>query len=185
MTTAQVLEIADGDAGVRQTVDKIAELIRSSVATPVVRQAATAIVGSLPPNDFLAQMYAIREYLASSIVFLRDPAGVELLHTPEWLLTTIAQQGAAHVDCDDVAILGGALAGAVGLRVALTTVAFLDSRNPNTYNPLSHIWTAVTAPTSFCDRAGEQIWIDLDVTRPMQALPIEAIARYEVQPVLM
>lgn len=185
MTTVQRFTIADGDAGVAQTVDRIADLIRESIATPIVRQCATSLVANLGPNDFAGQIYAIREFLQQNVRFLRDPAGVELLHTPEWMLSEITRAGAAYVDCDDVAILGGALAGAIGFRVCLVTVAFLDSRNPSAYTPLSHIWTAVTAPVAFRDSEGKQIWIELDTTRPMQDLPLHAISRKNVTPVII
>ncbi len=173
-------EIANGDAGVRQTVEHIANLIRDGVASPTVRAAATAIVGGLSPHEPLEHIYAIREFLSAHIRFLRDPSGVELLHSPDWMLEEIANRGAAHVDCDDVAILGGALAGSVGLRVALVTVAFLDRRNP-----LSHIWASTSPPVQLLDSNGQQVWIDLDTTRPSQALPVGAISRQEVVPVLV
>lgn len=184
MTTVQRFDIADGDAGVQQTVRKISEIIRESVADPLVRAAATSIVGSLQANDFQGQIYAIREFLQRNVRFLRDPAGVELLHTPEWMLRHIAEYGAVHVDCDDVAILGGTLAGSIGLRVKLVTVAFLDSGDRAAYTPLSHIWASVTAPVAFLGSYGNQDWFELDTTRPMQELPLGAISRSVVTLVL-
>jgi hypothetical protein len=179
VTTVERAYIADGDDGVRQTVARIAQLIREGVANPVVRRAVTDLVGALSPNDYLGQLYAIREWCASHIHFLRDPAGVELLHSPEWLLRTIASDGAAYVDCDDAAILGGAMCGAIGMQVALITVAFLDSGAP-----FSHIWASASPPVAFLDAAGKQQWIELDVTRPMQDIPLSHISRSEVVQVL-
>ena len=166
--------------GTDQTVARMADVIEQSVATPIVRQAATYLVGNLRPSDFLGQIYAIREWCAQHIVFLRDPSGKELLHTPEWMLNRIDQDGAAHVDCDDAAILAGALCGSVGLRVALVTVAFLDKSQP-----MSHIWASATGPVQMLDSDKRQIWIELDVTRPMQSMPADAISRCKVYPVLV
>lgn len=185
MTSAQRFTIDEGDAGVRQTVARMADLIRAGVATPAARRVATQIVANVVPTDYLAQIYAIRAYLTEHIQFLRDPSGVELLHTPDLLLSMIAENGAAYVDCDDAAILGGTLAGAIGMRVALVTVAFLDTKQPNRYADMSHIWASVSPPSGMYDDAGNQLWIELDATRPFQALPLHAIARSDVFPVIV
>lgn len=179
MTTVQRLSIAEGDSGTRQTVQRIAELIRSGVALPMVRDTATMIVGQFDPREYGGMMSAIREWCAAHIRFLRDPAGTELLHTPEWILNRIFMTGAAHVDCDDAAILGGALAGSVGFSVSLVTVAFLDKRAP-----FSHIWVSITPPVPFLGPDGQQQWMELDVTRPMQDVPLDIISRSFVEQVL-
>lgn len=179
MTTVQRSSIADGDTGVRQTVARMGELIREGVATPLVRETVTYLVGALSPNDYLGQLYAIREWCAQHVHFLRDPAGVELLHTPEWLLRQIHANGAVYVDCDDAAILAGSLCGAIGMQVALVTVAFLDRGAP-----FSHIWASASPPVAFPNAAGTQQWVELDVTRPMQDIPLDAISRSEVVQVL-
>lgn len=180
MTTVQTFSIADGDVGTAQTVEHIAAVIRASVAQPLVRGTVSDLVAHLGPTDYLGQLYAIRDWLSSVVRFLRDPAGVELLHTPEWMLNEIARSGAVRVDCDDAAIMAGALAGAIGFRVVLVTVAFLDKSAP-----MSHIWTSASPPVRYLDSAGEQVWIELDVTRPMQALPLESVSRSKVFPVLV
>lgn len=180
MSTALHYEIAPGDPGVRETVAHMARIIREGVADPAVRRAAIAIVGGLDPAASLDHIYAIREFLAAYVRFVRDPVGVELLHTPAWMLADIAEHGVTHGDCDDVAILGGALAGAVGLRVALVTVAFLD--NPQY---LSHVWAVATPPVPLLDEACRQAWIDLDTTRPAQATAMSQVARVERYPVVI
>lgn len=180
MSTALQYEIAPGDPGVRQTVEHMARLIREGVADPDVRRVATAIVGPLDPGAALDHIYAIREFLTAHVRFLRDPTGVELLHTPAWMLHDIDAHGVTHGDCDDVAILGGTLAGAVGLRVALVTVAFLD--NPHN---LSHVWAVVTSPVPMLGADGRQAWIDLDTTRPAQTNALSQVARVERYPVIV
>lgn len=179
MTTVHRSTIAEGDAGVRQTVAHMADLIREGVAQPLVRETVTEIVGGLGPNSFIDQIYAVREWCAQHVHFLRDPSGVELLHSPEWLLRTIHANGAAYVDCDDAAILAGSLCGAVGMQVALVTVAFLDNAAP-----FSHIWASASPPVAFLDTTGKQQWMELDVTRPMQDIPLDHISRSEVVQVL-
>jgi hypothetical protein len=179
VTTVHRSMISEGDAGVRETVARMAELIREGIANPLVRETVTYLAGALSPADYVGQIYTIREWCAAHVHFLRDPAGVELLHSPEWLLREIHANGAAYVDCDDAAILGGALCGAIGLQVALVTVAFLDNQAP-----FSHIWASASPPVEYVDAAGKQQWIELDVTRPMQNIPLDHISRSEVVQVL-
>ena len=179
MTTVARRIIADGDRGVAQTCDAMAAMIRASIATPIVRRAVSQLVITVAPNDYSGQACAVRRWIAASTQFLRDPAGVELLHSPEWLLRTIFTTGCAQVDCDDVAILAGALMGAIGWSVNLVTVAFLDSRT------FSHVYCSATPPSdAFVDRSGEQVWIEFDTTRPMQKIPVNAISRSRIFPVL-
>lgn len=173
------MTLADGDLGIAQTCAQMAKLIRASIATPIVRQQVSNIVAGLSPNDWKGQAYAVREWIANHVEFMRDPAGVELLHTPEWLLRTIAANGQTQVDCDDVAILAGALMGAIGWSVVLVTVAFLDN------SAYSHVYCSCSAPSaSFIDSQGERIWIEFDTTRPMQDLPLNLISRSQVFPVV-
>jgi len=179
VTTVTRLGIADGDLGIAQTCATMADIIRKSVAQPIVRQQVSQIISGISPSDWYGQAYAVRDWLSQHIAFMRDPAGVELLHTPEWLLRTIAANGQAQCDCDDISILSGALMGAIGWSVSLITVAFLDS---GTY---SHVYTVALAPSaSFVDRQGEQVWIEFDTSRPMQELPLNLISRSKVYPVL-
>lgn len=179
MTTVTQRVIPDGDGGVAETCQAMRDLICQSIATPIVRRTVSRIVQGITPNDYLAQACAVREWVAHSTSFLRDPAGVELLHTPEWLIRTIFTHGQAQVDCDDVAILAGALMGAIGWSVVLVTVAFLDSHG------LSHVYCSASPPTvAFVDSTGEQVWIEFDTTRPMQEIPVDAISRVAIFPVL-
>ena len=179
VTTVQRFFIFDGDWGVSQTLDHMAAVIRAAIATPAVRQLATALVADLPPTDSVGQCLAIRAWLAGHILFLRDPAGVELLHTPDWMLRRIQALGSVHVDCDDAAILAGALAGAIGLRVVLVAVAFLDKSGATAQ--YSHVWCSAAKPTAQIGDSSE--WIEFDVTRPMQELPVAMIARSDVRDV--
>lgn len=157
----------------------MAKLIRESVATPIVRRQVAQIVSGIGPNDYTGQAHAVRDWLSERIQFLRDPAGTELLHTPEWLLRTIQSYGQAQVDCDDVAVLAGALMGAIGWSVCLVTVAFIDN------GEYAHVYCSASAPSaSFVDGHGERIWIEFDTTRPMQELPLNLISRSQVYPVL-
>lgn len=170
MTTVQRLGLSDGDLGTAQTIDAMRRCILESLALPIVRESAVSIVHDTDPTDKMSQVYAVRDWLAAHIHFLRDPAGVELLHTPEWQLREIFAHGAARVDCDDAAILAGALMGSIGWNVTLVTAAFGERDAP-----YAHVWCSVSL-----DGAD---WTELDVTRPMQDLPLDRISRWKDWPV--
>ncbi len=176
------LQIADGDAGTEQTVSEMSRLICEAALTPTVRRVAVNIVAAVE-DDPIEQLTAIRQWVSSHFQFIRDPASGELLHDvtkgPDALLRQISQYGVARGDCDDAAILAGALACAVGFQVALMLVAFA----PNA--PYSHVWASASAPFPCPDASGRQVWIEMDVTRPaqLQTVPMDRIAR--AKPILV
>lgn len=173
MTTVSNVPLLGGDAGTRQTIAAMCDMVQRSVATPLVRSAVTSIVGDVGGRDDIGQILAVRDWMCGRVRFLRDPANNELLHTPEWMLRRVMRDGVVHVDCDDAAILGAALCGAIGMNVAFVTAAFYASDAP-----FSHVWASAKSP----DGRGD--WIELDTTRPMQNLPVGAMSRCEVTQVL-
>ena len=179
MPTVTRQTIGDGDLGTAQTLAAMAALIREGVATPIVREAAADILNGIASNDWHGQAEAVREWVADHVMFTHDPAGIELLQSPEFLLRAIASNGYATGDCDDISLLSGALIGSVGWSVSLVTVAFLGS------DAYSHVYTSATPPTAnFVDSAGNPIWIEFDTSRPMQELPMNLISRSQTYDVL-
>lgn len=152
--------IPGGDAGVHATLGHMRRLVRQGMVDPMVRAQAQRITGALAGRDGEAQARAIRAWLSQQIVFLRDPSGVELLHSASRMLTMAAQQGNIHVDCDDAAILAAALGASVGLRARFVVVGF---GSPSA--PYRHVWTELSNPS------GTPRWIEQDVTRTAQNLP--------------
>ena len=59
----------------------------------------------------------------------------EILGTPLWHLAEIERDGESAGDCDDAAVLGGALARSVGMRVRVILGSFLPDRR------LHHAWS--------------------------------------------
>lgn len=133
---------------------------------PIVRLTATDIVAGLGGTNGVEQANAIRDWLDVHTEFLRDPDGVEMLHGPAWQIQRVWTQGRVLVDCDDVAMLAAALGKAVGLRARFVVVGF-DSRNA----PFRHVWAELSP------RSRQPQWVDMDVTRPSQGLPLNRIAR--------
>lgn len=107
----------------------MATVIRRSTVHPRVVGQARAIVGAASRHDKAGQLQLIRDWVADNTKWVPDPIGGEYLVTPEVMLTRVGKGGPAIGDCDDVAMLYGALARAVGLPVKLTAVAFAPRRD--------------------------------------------------------
>jgi transglutaminase-like putative cysteine protease len=144
-------------------------LVNGSLAAPMVRGTAVNIMRPVVPRDRVGQVEAVRSFLTERVQFLRDPVGVELLHSPEWLLREIQARYYVTGDCDDVAILSAALGKAAGLKARFVAVAFYDP-----VAPYAHVWTDLFD--------GDQ-WRDLDVTRKSQNLASKGISRRLIFPV--
>lgn len=153
MYTVRRETIGLGDAGTAVTVSRMRALIREGGADPMVRLLAQRIVAGVDGRDTARQAGVIRSWLKANFRFLRDPQNVELLHTPEYLLRMLVREGYIQGDCDDVAILGGALGEAIGLKAKIVTVGF-----DGPTGPFAHVWVELTGP-------GLGRWVELDTTR--------------------
>lgn len=149
-----------GDAGTYAVLAHMRKVAREGALDPLVRHTAVRIVEGVSGQDRRAQAAVIREWLIETIRFLPDPSNAELLYTPRRILE-ILQAGppTIRIDCDDVAVLGAALAGSIGLRARFVVVGF---HAPDA--PFRHVWTEIRPPNS-------ARWIDLDITRQSQELP--------------
>lgn len=181
------LTIRDGDAGTADTVDLMAGLIRDGAVDPLVRRQAIAIIAGTAPRDYDAQLAALRAWVSRHVVFLRDPTVAELLHSPRLMVQSIMTNpsGVIHVDCDDVAILAGALGMSIGLLCRIVTVAFRDPTTPaapvgwltrilrgfDGAEPYAHTWSELSCPV------GSPQWCDMDTTRSTQGVDPSLIAR--------
>lgn len=136
------------------------------VSDPLTCALARSIVVAAP-GDTGAQVEALRTWLASRVRFRRDPRGVELLVDPRVMLRRLSQgQAEIRGDCDEVAILGAAIAKAMGHRTRFRVLAF---GSPNA--PFRHVVADVLTPLG---------WRDLDVTRRYQAFPPVVSRTYTV-----
>jgi hypothetical protein len=145
--------IAYGTLGSMQTLQKMKGVINQSLTDPLVIETARRLVAALPARDYDAHARAVQGFLRERFQFVRDPRGVEMLATPRYLLTQVARRYMVQGDCDDAAILGGALAKAIGLRVKLIALGFFRKDAP-----LSHVYAVVRG----------RRWWSLDTTRPVR-----------------
>lgn len=136
----------------------------------LVWDTAMAVTGGAESLD---ACLTLRAWVNARFRFEHDPPNMEFVQSPEAQLRFIARDGFVRGDCDDAATLVAGLALAAGLWVRMVAVAFLDK--PNVFR---HVWSEI-AP-----KAGpDGVWIECDVTRPFQSVPVERIARILVQPV--
>ena len=154
--------------GTRTVVGYMQRLAREGKTTPSVRDLALSITRGVPGRNGLAQAVAIRNWLASNIEFTRDPSGAELLYTPARLVKILTTRGPPlRIDCDDVAVLAAALGSSLGLKARFQLVGFLSQNAP-----IRHVWTELQSSS------GDRRWVQMDVTRASQALPLDrAISR--------
>lgn len=130
-------------------------LSRAAQSNEAVRRLGESLVGGF--DTVARRALRLRDWLDRHFIFVRDPHDVELLTTPGEQLRQIAGTGAAYGDCDDVALLGAALAQAGGLPVHYVLYGF--GPPPTSF---SHIFAEVPTPNGV---------VDLDVTRPAQNIP--------------
>ena len=107
--------IPGGLAGTRRTAAHVARLIREGASDFYVRQKAIDILLArrVAPKDYLGEIDALFCWVQRHVRYTKDPFRVEVLHTSRRMLELLAG------DCDDMAILLGALVKSVGHPVRL------------------------------------------------------------------
>ena len=123
--------IAEGDAGIEQTVGMIRQLIHQGVRDVTVNRTALGIVQGVPPHEPALEAQAIYQWVRTNIRFTGDIYGAETLRPAAEILRV---RGG---DCDDInGILLPTLLESVGIQSRLVTIAADDSRPEN----FSHIY---------------------------------------------
>lgn len=126
-----------------------------------------------PSRDAQAMAYAIRDYVARHLKFVRDPVGIENLTRPVDHMRQLEQAGPSGYilgDCDDAATLSAALAGAVGIPSTFTVLAFDWGRGAS---PYQHVFTTLYPPK------GRPVVCD--TTRDAQKLPPKVARRFTIK----
>jgi transglutaminase-like putative cysteine protease len=151
--------IAFGDYGSQQTLQRMRDLVNSSLSVPLVVETANGIAAMVAPRDYLGIAQAIRGWMQRNFHFVRDPVGVELLRDPVYLLQQWQQTGRIFGDCDDAAVLGAALGKANGIGARFVAVGFQAG------GPLLHVFTVLTGKRD-SGMGSLGAGVDLDITRP-------------------
>lgn len=165
--TLREYDIPHGHLGIEWTIDHMDTIAVAGARAPIVLEEAREIVGA---STGAAAAEKIRAFIAGNVAFEFDPPGVELIRTPELLLTHIRCRGGAVGDCDDVAVLGAALGMAVGFTATYVLVGFHPT------DPFEHVYTELATDTGP---------VELDTTRPAHLPPELEIRRVERREVIM
>ena len=141
--------IPKGSLGTQKTVEHVQALIRAGAKDFYVRQKAIDILleKHVKPKDYLAEIKALFEWVQQHIRYTKDTFQVEVLHSARRMLELRAG------DCDDMAILLGAMLEAIGHPVRLVIIG----PDPLRQDLFTHIYLEVF-------HKGR--WIPLDATMP-------------------
>jgi Transglutaminase-like superfamily len=107
--------IPEGYSGTLRTVEHISALIKQGAKDFHVRQTAIDILlrRGVRPKDYLGEIKALFEWVQQNVRYTKDTFRVEVLHSARRMLELRAG------DCDDMAILLGAMLESVGHPVRL------------------------------------------------------------------
>ncbi len=139
-----------GDRGTAQTIRLMRYLVEGALTDPTFIRFAVDLVRNVPAYDQLGEVGAIFAWVQSNIRYTMDPVSKEKLYPPQELLKIRAG------DCDDVSMLLGALALALGYPARLVTLS-VDPAAPDEF---SHVYVEVEVPP------GSDQWLPLDAARP-------------------
>lgn len=143
----KVLRVPRGPRGTLVTARLMGDLVREGAKDFYVRQKAIEIFrcARVPAKDRLGEVTALFRWVQRNVRYTRDIFQVELLHTARRTLELRAG------DCDDMAILLGALLVSTGHPVRLVLAGFRPSK-PHLY---SHVYLEALVGRS---------WLPLDPT---------------------
>lgn len=154
--------LLSGEAGTKQTVALMRKLIDHAVGDQsFVRFAKELVRGVLAYND-VGEASAVYEWVKRNIRYTKDPVTKETLYPPAELLKI--RSG----DCDDIAMLLGALMIALGYPARLVTI----SANASDPNEFSHVYLEAEVPP------GSGQWIAMDAARPGAQFGVEPPVYY-------
>lgn len=141
--------LLSGEAGTKQTIDVMRKLVDQAAGDPSFVRFAIEIVRGVAPYDHIGEAAAVYQWVSRNIRYTMDPVTKEKLYSPQDLLKIRAG------DCDDIAMLMGAIMIALGFPSRLITIA----ANPTDPNEFSHVYLEAEVPP------GSGQWIAMDAAR--------------------
>ncbi len=112
--------LPEGSEGVRLTLRQMGKWTKAYRADPKIVATARQIIANIPEKNYWAEADAIQRWVRDNVRYTRDVYDVETLSTPDETLKIM--QG----DCDDKALLAGALLQATGHPVRYVAFAFAE-----------------------------------------------------------
>ena len=139
ITTHELRGIPAGVEGTRQTLQIMRELVREWKMHPLVRQLAKNIVQPCASKHTRCEVERLHAYVSRKIRYVRDVQGVETIQAPDVTLRDRAG------DCDDQAVLVGALLNSIGHPVRFVAIGFRPGQFVHVFTetPIGPNWVAV------------------------------------------
>lgn len=128
----------------------MADLVRRSMALPVVRDKAVELRQTFFSQTYLDFCRDVRQFVSSHTILIGEPE--EMLIPPEEMLEKIDNAGVVFADCDDASMLIAALCSVVGLQSRFRAIG----EQPD--GSYSHVFTEVEVMPGR--------WLPLDSTIP-------------------
>jgi Transglutaminase-like superfamily len=140
--------LLNGEQGTAQTIALMRKLVDEALNDAQFVRQAIEIVRGVAAFDDLGELHALYRWVKGHIRYTKDPVTKEKLYPPQELLKIRAG------DCDDISMLLGALAIAIGYPARLITV----SANAQSPEEFSHVYVEAEAP-------GSGNWVPMDAAR--------------------
>ena len=141
--------IGHGDEAIFNTLRLMKKIITESAGNYYVRRWAEKIVENY--KDKLNQVKAVFNFVATSMSYLHDPQGLEMLKSPLVSLQLLEIGEKPLGDCDDLTILTLSLLKSIGFYTKIKAVSTKSNKRFN------HVY----GQTKINNK-----WINLDLTRP-------------------
>lgn len=154
--------LLSGEAGTKQTIAVMRKLVDQAVSDPSFNRFAVEIVRGVAPFDHMREVQAVYQWVQRNIRYTMDPVTKEKLYSPQDLLKIRAG------DCDDIAMLMGALVIALGFPARLVTIA-ANATDPNEF---SHVYLEAEVPP------GSGQWVAMDAARSGAQFGVEPPVYY-------
>jgi transglutaminase-like putative cysteine protease len=112
--------------GAQTTVDTMLEQIRGprGERSLKLRSLTEAVIRHLKDKDYLSEILAIRNFVATHVRYVNDPLTTEWVKDPERLADEILAYGRTAADCDEIASLIAAMLRQVGREADIVVVGF-------------------------------------------------------------
>lgn len=127
MATYQLQQIANGLAGIRQTLKLMSAITKKYKAAPAIRELALSLTSHLKQKNYRGEVAELHHWVKEEIRYIKDIRDVETIQTP--IQTLRLRQG----DCDDKSTLVASLLESIGHRTRFVAVGF-------TPDSLSHVF---------------------------------------------
>lgn len=158
--SSQLLGIAEGPEGVRQTLEIMRQVVKKWRVNPEIRQFAEQIVSGVPSKNKPAEIRALHAWVRDNIRYTDDVNEVETLKEPNILLQD------RFGDCDDKSTLLATFLETMGIPARFVAISYEPDIFEHVYVEARLDW-----------RGGE--WISLETTEPVEMgwAPEEPLSR--------